>query len=561
MGLEKRKPFMISKSALFRLFFLLLLGFGTTLPATAVEIAELVEDLGSSDTQRVELAIEKISDRGAAAASAVPALTDLLTSDNPRIRSHAAYALGQIGKPAMPAVTALARMITDDDPSVRHAALDALAEIEPGPETAVPLLIKSLGDQDPRVIRRALHALADRGAPIVPAMVEAMKDDRTEYWALLVLQEIGPDAKDAVPTILEILHEPNEPFQRMEAALTLGKIGAAAAPAVPALVKLLDDPETGVQHAAVFALGTIGPPAHPAAEKIRSHLDATDPFFWVAGAWALANIYPDNQTIQKTTARFLAEMLTDDDVHVRRAAAQAMLDLKPGPEITLPAMQAALDNQNPQVVEDALIAIAGLGKAAVPGLSKALEYPESRSHVAQLVRHLGSAAAPTVPALIRAYRDEERTDVRRELLFALGHIGPNAKDAVDIAIEGCGDDNQGIRYASFFTLGRIGPEAIRAKRTIKPHLDDEDLYYAATAAWALARIDEDDPDVVNKGVPLFVRGLKSQQAFVRHEAADSLAELGPLAKVALPDLAEAAQDKDPSVAEAAKAAIKKISGR
>ena len=90
---------------------------------------------------------------------------------------------------------------------------------------------------------------------------------------------------------------------------------------------------------------------------------------------------------------------------------------------------------------------------------------------------------------------------------------------------------------------------MRGKDALKSHLDDEDQYYAATAAWALARIDEDDPEVVAKGIPLFVTALKSPRPFVRHEAADSLAELGPLAK-----------DHDPSVATAAKEAIRKISG-
>ena len=85
-------------------------------------------------------------------------------------------------------------------------------------------------------------------------------------------------------------------------------------------------------------------------------------------------------------------------------------------------------------------------------------------------------------------------------------------------------------------------------------------YYAATAAWALARIDEDDPEVVAKGIPLFIAALKSPKPFVRHEAADSLAELGPLAKPALAALQEAAKDHDPSVAEAAQQAIQIISG-
>lgn len=549
---------MMSKSVYAALFLAFLF-----LPLPSIQAADvdaLISALGSKNDSDVERAIEGISDLGPRGVVAIPALEKLLTNPNSHLRAHAAIALGGMGKAAMPAAGSLAKMMTDKDEDVRHAALEALAEIEPGREMVVPLLLEALEDQDDAVVKRAIHALAERGEPIVPAMIEALKDDRTEFYALLVLHEIGPEAKDAVPAICNIIHEKKEPYQRQEAAMTLGMIGPGAAAAVPDLITLLDDHAINVQHAAVFALGMIGPPAAPAAESIRKHLEYDDPFFWVAGAWALAKIFPENENIEKTAARFLAQMLTDPDEHVRRMAAQALLDLEPGLQITLPALEAALANADPKVVDDALIAIAGLGEAAVPVLIKALEQPEARSNVAHLARHLGEVASPAVPALMAAYNDEQDPQVRTDILFALGEIGPKAKGAIDVAIEGCSDEDQGVRYASFYLLGRVGPEAMRGKDALKAHLDDQDDYYAATAAWALARIDEDDPDVVAKGIPLFVKALKSPEPFVRHEAADSLAELGSLAKPALPDLERAAQDKNQSVAEAAKAAIKKISG-
>ncbi len=547
---------MTSKSAFVAILFALVCLPLPTFAAT--DVSTLITSLGSANDDEVESAIEKISNLGPKGAPAVPALVRLLRNQNPHIRAHAAIALGRMRKAAIPAVLVLAKMVTDPDASVRHAALDALAEIEPGKKMVVPLLLKALRDKDSTVVKRAVHALAERGKDIVPAMIEALKDDRTEFYALLVLHEIGPDAKDAVPAICNVLHEANEPYQRQEAAMTLGMIGPGAASAVPDLIRLLDDPEIGVQHAAVFALGMIGPPAAPAAESIREHLDSDDPFFWVAGAWALAKIFPENENIKKTTARFLAQMITNPDHHVRRMAAQALLDLRPGKQITLPALEAALASTDDGVVNDTLIAINGLGDDAVPVLIKALDYPAARANVAELIQQLGPTAASVTPALLRAYQDESDIETRTGLLFALAEVGPQGKEVIDLAIKGCDDNDEGIRYASFYILGQIGPEAMAATDALKSHLDDEDQYYAATAAWALARIDEDDPEVVSKGVPLFVAALKSPKSFVRHEAADSLAELGPLAKSALPALQEAAKDHDPSVAEAARIAIQKI---
>ncbi len=525
----------------------------------ATDINALITALASDNDADVEKAIEEISHLGPKGAPAIPGLLKLLRNPNPHIRAHAAIALGQMRKAAIPAVMALAKMVTDQDPDVRHAALDALAEIEPGKRLVVPLLLKALKDKDSVVVKRAVHALANRGKDIVPAMIQALKDDRTEFYALLVLHEIGPDAKDAVPAIRDVLHEANEPYQRQEAAMTLGMIGPGAAAAVPELITLLDDPESGVQHAAVFALGMIGPSAAPAAKSIRAHLDRDDPFFWVAGAWALAKIFPENENIKKTTARFIAQMLTDPDHHVRRMAAQALLDLRPGEQITLPALEAALGSNDPAVVNDTLIALNGLGEDALPVLIKALDYPGARANVAEVIQQLGPTAASVAPALVKAYNDEPNVDTRTNLLFALAEVGPQGKEVIDLAVEGCNDDDEGIRYASFYILGQIGPDAMRGKDALKSHLDDEDQYYAATAAWALARIDEDDPEVIAKGIPLFITALKNPRPFVRHEAADSLAELGPLAKSALPALKQVAKDDDPSVAEAAKEAIKKIS--
>lgn len=551
---------MISKLALLGPMCLLVSSLGTPISTSAADMAELVQDLRSNDPQNVEIAIEKISDLGPSAAKAVPELTKLLTSGDANTRAHAAHALGKIGKGALPAAGALAKLITDQNPAVRYAALDALDEIEPGPEMVVPLMIAALGDQNPAVIREALNALADRGTSMVPAMIEALKDDRTEYWALLVLQTIGPDAKEAVPAITGVLNEPDEPWQRMEAAITLGKIGPASASAVPQLVKLLDDPEKGVSHAAVYALAMIGPEAKPAAKQIRSHLDTEDPFQWVVGSWALAKIYPENKTIQKTTARFLAVMLTDEDQEVRRAAAQALLNLKPGPAIMLPALENALKDADLPVVEDALTAIAGLGQDALPVLIHALQHDRVRMQAAYLIQQLGPKAAPAASALMEAYQNEQRADVRRELLFTLGHIGPAAQEAMDCAIAGCSSDDEGIRYASMYVLGQLGPQGMRGKDVLKSHLDNEDRYHAATAAWALAMIDADDPDLISKGVPLFVEALDSQNANVRREAAIALGKLGQPAKSALPALKKATGDKNPEVAKAAEAAIKIIQG-
>ena len=104
---------MISKIALLGPICLLVSCLGTPVSASAADMAKLLQDLRSNDPQKVELAIETITDLGPSAAKAVPELTKLLTSGDANTRAHAAHALGKIGKAALPAAGALAKLITD----------------------------------------------------------------------------------------------------------------------------------------------------------------------------------------------------------------------------------------------------------------------------------------------------------------------------------------------------------------------------------------------------------------------------------------------------------------
>ena len=123
-------------------------------------IAALVEDLKSSDKEksgRANLALIK------AGAPAVPAVMELLSTDDPRLRSLALSTLWGMGPAAEAAVPALAETLSDPDPEMRNAAAMALETIGPAAVAAVPALIKALGDGDRRVRQAAVKALGNIG--------------------------------------------------------------------------------------------------------------------------------------------------------------------------------------------------------------------------------------------------------------------------------------------------------------------------------------------------------------------------------------------------------------
>ena len=66
---------------------------------------------------------------------------------------------------------------------------------------------------------------------VLDLMMAGLKNDKAAYWACLVLREIGPAAKDAVPALVEKLKDPR-PEIRREVILTLAAMDDAAMPAV-----------------------------------------------------------------------------------------------------------------------------------------------------------------------------------------------------------------------------------------------------------------------------------------------------------------------------------------
>lgn len=90
----------------------------------------------------------------------------------------------------------------------------------------------------------------------VPALIDALKDEVLRVAAVDALGDIGPDAKAAVPALMEALRA-DKTLSRSHIALALGLMGEAA---VPALVQAIEKQED-IQELAADALGDIGEPA------------------------------------------------------------------------------------------------------------------------------------------------------------------------------------------------------------------------------------------------------------------------------------------------------------
>jgi tetratricopeptide (TPR) repeat protein len=161
------------------------------------------------------------------------------------------------------------------------AVAEALGHIGPDAREAAPILIKYLPVRG--VSDEAATALVGIGPAAVPDLVTTFQDERKRIvhpHILAVLGRLGPDAREAVPALVQRLPRNANAAddERALVASTLGEVGPAAKEAVPALIETIRAKKFGpVESEAVITLGKIGPEAHEAVpvltEMLRDLMD------------------------------------------------------------------------------------------------------------------------------------------------------------------------------------------------------------------------------------------------------------------------------------------------
>ena len=560
-------------------------------PDSGLQLSEVMTRLSSSDEAALLRAIDDIATLGRKAEAAVPKLVGLLSADsdpvrwraaralaaigpkadkavphlakslkdaNPLVRAHAVHALGQIGPASRGVVEELGKLIADPDSHVRRATVAAWRNIRPGPKLSIPIFLKVLEDAEGEVKIQAMLALSEAGREAVPGLIEALKNERAQYWACLVLQHIGPDAKDALPALLPLFKD-DLPQVRMQAVMAMAEIGTKNAEHVGAVLPLLNDRENAVRYAAAYALMTIGPPAKAASDTLKVHLDDEDSFLATASAWALARVNDKDEAVLETAVTRLIAALKDKNQGTRVLAAKALADLQPPAERVAPALTAALRDADPEVLANVIDALATQAEAALPRATKALKNDELRLPAIMLLQRLGPKAAAAVPELVSVLKEDRRKEVRQAIIEALLAIGTASSESVPALVSMLSDDNLDVRRGATFGLGRIGPPARSALPAIRRNFDTE-KELRPISIWAMVRIAPEDDKIAATAVPLLVEALKREEAFVRFEAARTLGLIGPRARAAIPALEAAQKDAPEHVGQAIAEALKEIKG-
>ncbi|MEP6670462.1 MAG: HEAT repeat domain-containing protein [Chthoniobacter sp.] len=224
----------------------------------------------------------------------------------------------------------------------------------------------------------------------------------------------------------------------------------------------------------------------------------------------------------------LTEQLASKDLPARREAAFQLLHLGAAAKPALPALLKALDDDDKQIWSYVIQAIAAIG-------------PDAQEAIPVLIERFDS----------RKGRGKRERDLRQGMMrtaYALSRIGA---PAVPPLIQALGEGDGSLRMGATRALGAMGPAAHDAVPALIKNLADNQDPLRDESAQTLALIG------ANAG-PALVTALQDSEARRRTGAANALALMNPPFQAGAKDVEQAAtNEKDPLARTALLAALPK----
>ena len=338
---------------------------------------------------RVRLAASaSLGQMGSRARRSADELENRLGDDDPEVRAAAAASLGGLGRAAKASVSDLVRTLADEDDRVRAAASDALTALG---KAAVPALVRALSNGNPIFLQAVVDTLGRIGPAAVADLSGALRDaarpDIARGYAAMALAQIADRDRDVVPALVEALAD-DRAAVRMSGAEALGHAGSAAQAAVPNLIKAVTDPReaTLVREFAISALAKIDPGSEAVEEALVYTVSDGDPRIYEAAVEALMRIRAWRAGEPDLGAR-VASLVRELD-NGSSAAAEALGLIGNDAEAAVPALIRALEGGDPALRDAALIALERIGpqSQAIPALVQAMRAGDLASRGAAAAR-------------------------------------------------------------------------------------------------------------------------------------------------------------------------------
>ena len=458
-------------------------------------VRTLMELLKTQDGQLCKEAVDSLLKIGRDGQVAIPVVTKELATKNLDVRFHASCALarmgsrddqvvaviceaiqekegkyreeafntlGYFGRAALPR---LIQMMKSENPAARYAVAFRLVRMNVRDEAIVNVVRQALKEKDVAIRQSAAAAVRELGprckleVSLLIELVRGLRPGERNYETIAALGALGPDAKEAVPFLLELLKE-SEYQKALPIFEALGKIGPSAIAAIPALTKLMEWEFKGykkggqIPGASINLIWEVDPFRRPAgASKEPEHGDAGS---CVLAGEAILKIDPTNRSPLPIAEFFVGK--TETGYSLR--ALNLLHSIPGGKE---PAIRVAREMVRSPNIEARLEPAILLHKSNPkdPTLSKTvLEFIKAASGNDWLffvaMTELGNDGEFAIPFLIQILQNRVAGN-QESAAKALGEFGPRAKAATDCLADQVVDGPLTVSIAAEEALKKIDP--------------------------------------------------------------------------------------------------------
>ena len=475
-----------------------------------------------------------------AGAADVAVLSQELGAPNVATRRDAAYSLDRMGSAAKEALSALIRALDDSDKQVWSFSISAIANIGPDAKDAIPALIEGMGNRKSRGRDRERLQARTRSA--------------------FALSRIGTVA---IPPLMDALKSDDNGL-RAGAAKALAGMGGDASPAISALIANLNADDE-VRGETAEALGAIG---EGAVKPLADALKSADARARAGAAMALALVGPaakesapafpellKTESDPAVRAALLSALpkigldpraavplliggIKDDDERVRHAAINALVPMRAGRELSLAALTALLKDENAANRQRAARALGRMGPDASPAVPALIEAARTSPADASLANALAEIGPASLPAILSALRDAPAPDAGRLLGLLRGFGAPAGPALVEALKHPAGQ----VRAAAALALGGIGHGAKVAQEPLFAQAADAEAPPRAAALRALVALEADSQRLK----PMLESALRDAAPDVRRAGAAGLARYGGANALGVAGLVELLDDENPA---------------
>ena len=420
------------------------------------------------------------------------------------------------------AVNLLLQAMQENDERVSWSATETLVRFDPDGE-AVLVLVQLLDSGIPTVRGGAAHALSFYGAKAQPAVAALSRcltatDPELTAHAISALAEIGLGAEPATKALKNLLSDKNREI-RVLVAKALWSIDQQSTDVIPVFVSVLEHGDDGARYDAAERLKDMGPWAVTAVPALIRALNDVESTNRCMVAAALGEIGPEAAQAAQALVNTVQH---DEDEYVQSYAAEALGKI--ADPATIPALIDAVASDNEHV----------------------------RFHAIEALEGFGLTATAAVASLMQAAKDDESNGC-----FAAKALGSVDTEGVSIPLltELLGSGDSQMRQFAAYGLRRLGGKASAAEQALRDHLTDSDpsvRIAVAEAYWSVSGKEDEAVQILQSILRAPTDGR------FRTWAADALAELGPAARAAGPDLILCLKDENRYVVTSSAKALGRI---